>query len=251
MTDQTMELLIDLHRKNKRQGPGSDSDTLKALSFIQIEKGKNYKIADIGCGSGSQTISIAKAINGEIIAVDLFSEFLNTLEQNAKAEGLGSKITTLKASMEELPFKNEEFDIIWSEGAIYNMGFENGIKNWEKFLKKGGYMALSEITWLTYERPSEIEKHWNNEYPEISTASHKIKLLEENGFSFVGYFYLPQSSWIDSYYEPIENSFNSFLKKHNNSEIAKNIVEGEKKEIYLYKKYKDYIGYGFYIVKKI
>jgi ubiquinone/menaquinone biosynthesis C-methylase UbiE len=251
MNDLTMELLVDLHKHNKRQWPGSDSDTLKALSFIEIEKCKSYKIADIGCGTGSQTISLAKVVNGEIIAVDLFSEFLNKLEQIAKVEELDNKITTLKASMENLPFTNEEFDIIWSEGAIYNIGFETGIKYWKKFIKKGGYMALSEITWLTNERPSEIEDHWNNEYPEISTASHKINLLEENGLSLVGYFYLPKSSWIDNYYQSIENSFNSFLKKHNNSETAKNIVEGEMKEINLYEKYKDYISYGFYVVKKI
>lgn len=250
MTDQIMELLIDLHKNNKRQGPGSDSDTLKALSFIELEKGKNYKIADIGCGTGSQTISLAKNINCEITALDLFSEFLNKLKQDAKSYNLDWKITTLKASMENLPFEDQEFDIIWSEGAIYNMGFGAGIKNWKKFLKKGGYMALSEITWLTKERPSEIEEHWNSEYPEISTAAHKIKLLEENGFSLVGYFYLPQSSWIENYYQPLENSFNDFLKKHNNSEIAKNIVEGEKKEIGLYKKHKDYISYGFYVVRK-
>lgn len=251
MTDQTMELLIDLHKNNKRQGPGSDSDTLKALSFIEIEKDKNYKVADIGCGTGSQSISLAKNIKCELTAVDLFPEFLNKLKQVAKADKLEEKIKTLEASMEELPFEDKEFDIIWSEGAIYNVGFEAGIKNWKKFLKIGGYMALSEITWLTKERPSEIEEHWNKEYPEINTASSKIKILEENGFSLVGYFYLPQISWIDNYYKPLENSFNDFLERHKNSEIAKDIIENEKKEIDLYKRFKEYISYGFYVVKKI
>lgn len=68
-------------------------------------------------------------------------------------------------------------------------------------------MALSEITWLTNQRPSEIQEHWDHEYPDISVASDKIKILEKHGFSLVGYFYLPQSSWIDNYYQPLENSF--------------------------------------------
>ncbi len=251
MNDLYMELLIDLHKNNKRQGPGSNGTTLKALSFIDIQEGKTYKIADIGCGSGSQTISLAKAINSQITAVDLFPDFLNKLKQDAKLEGFENKIKTLEASMDKLPFEKEQFDIIWSEGAIYNMGFESGIKNWKQFIKKGWYMALSEITWLTTKRTREIQEHWNNEYPEINTASNKIKILEENWFSLVGYFYLPQSNWFDNYYQPIENNLNDFLKRHNNSKIARNIVEGEKKEIYLYKKYKDYISYGFYVVKKI
>lgn len=246
-----LELLVDFHKDAQRQGPGSDTDTLKALGFMDIKKDKTYKIADIGCGSGAQTIALASAINAQITAVDLFPEFLEKLNQNAKSMGLEHKIKTLQASMDELPFEKEMFDIIWSEGAIYNIGFENGIKLWRAFLKTEGYIALSEITWLTNERPSEIQEHWNNEYPEINTASIKIKVLEDNGFSLVGYFYLPPGSWIENYYQPIENRFDNFLKKHKNSKIAQDIVEGEKKEIQLYKKYKNHISYGFYVAKKV
>jgi ubiquinone/menaquinone biosynthesis C-methylase UbiE len=245
-----LDLLIDFHKNAQRQGPGSDADTLKALSFIEIEKDKTYKIADIGCGSGAQTIALANALNAQITAVDLFPDFLEKLNQNAKQQGFESKIKTLKASMDELPFEEEMFDIIWSEGAIYNIGFENGIKLWKEFLKIGGYLALSEITWLTDKRPAEIEKHWNTEYPEIDTASNKIKILENNGFSPAGYFYMPVKSWIDNYYQPIEERINAFQEKHKHSEIAKEIVDNEKEEIRIYKKYKDYISYGFYIAKK-
>ena len=153
--------------------------------------------------------------------------------------------------MDDLPFGKEEFDIIWSEGAIYIMGFEAGIKTWKDYIKPGGYLAVSEITWLTGSRPAEIEEHWNSEYPEIDTASGKIKLLEENGFSPAGYFTLPEESWIDTYYKPMEERFASFLEKHNNSEAAKSLVAGEKEEIKKYRTYKEYLSYGFYIAKKV
>ena len=246
-----IELLIDFHENAKRQGPGSNDDTLKALSFIAFKTGQPLKIADIGCGSGAQTIALAQNIEGHITAVDLFPEFLDKLNANSKELGLQNKITTLEKSMDDLPFANEEFDIIWSEGAIYNIGFETGVKKWKEYLKPGGYIALSEITWITNSRPNEIEEHWNKEYPQIDTASNKIKIIEENGFSPVGYFYLPVSSWIDNYYQPMEERFDAFLKKHNNSELAKSIVDGEKEEIRKYKKYKDFLSYGFYVAKKI
>lgn len=245
-----LELLIDFHKDAERQGPGSDADTLKALSFIEIQKNKTYKILDIGCGSGSQTFSLANAVDAQIIAVDLYSEFLDKLNETSKKQGLQNKITTLQKSMEDLLFDKEEFDIIWSEGAIYNIGFENGIKKWKEFLKSGGYIAVSEITWLTNERPAEIAEYWNNEYSEIDTASNKIKILEKNGFSPVGYFVLPESSWVDNYYQPIENRINTFLEKHNHSEIAKILIEKEREEIRKYKKYKNYISYGFYVGQK-
>ena len=161
------------------------------------------------------------------------------------------QLRLLKILKDKLPFDNDELDIIWSEGAIYNIGFETGIKMWKKFLKPNGYLAVSEITWTTNSRPKEIEEYWNREYPEIDTASNKIKILEKNGYSPLGYFILPQNSWIDNYYKPIEKRFAAFLEKHNNSEMARLIVEENKEEIRKYKKYKVYYSYGFYIAKKL
>ena len=245
-----IELIVDLHKNTDRQGPGSKEDTLRALEFLSFAKDKSLKVVDIGCGSGGQTITLAQHLNGEITAVDLFPEFLDELSCRAKKLGLEKKITPLKGSMEDLTFPPETFDLIWSEGAIYIMGFARGIEKWKEFLKKGGYLALSEITWTSAERPSEIEAYWKLHYPEINTAAHKIKVLEDNGFSLIGYFVLPEESWTDSYYKPLEEKFDSFLVSHKNSELASQIIEEYKAEIELYRKFKDYFSYGFYIAQK-
>jgi len=246
-----IELIVDFYKDTERQGPGSSFETVNALSFININKDHKLKIADIGCGSGAQTITLAQNIEGQITAVDLFPEFLDKLNSRSEELGFQERIKTIEKSMEDLPFDNDEFDIIWSEGAIYNMGFEAGIKKWKNYLKSGGYLGVSEITWTTNSRPKEIEEYWNNEYPEIDTASSKIRILEENGYTTVGYFVLSENSWINNYYKPMEKRFSAFLEKHNNSEMAKNFVELGKEEIRKYQKYKDYYNYGFYIAKKI
>ncbi len=245
-----LELIIDLHKNFERQGPGSENDTIIALDLLNLPTDQNLKVADIGCGSGGQTISLAKNINGQIIAVDLFSAFLNELNEKSQNLGLTDKIVTLEKSMDDLPFNKNEFDLIWSEGAIYNIGFENGLKKWKDYLKVGGYLAVSEITWITQTRPQEIEEFWNAEYPEIDTASNKIKQLENNGYTLVGYFYLSQDSWIKTYYKPMQAKFESFLKRHGNSELARKVVEEYQAEIDLYQKFKDYYSYGFYIARK-
>jgi len=246
-----IELLIDFHKEAERQGPGSHEDTLRALGFTDLDEKRRLKVADIGCGSGAQTISLAQNLHAEITAVDLFPEFLDKLNINAKNLGLQDKIITLEKSMDDLPFDNDEFDLIWSEGAIYIIGFEDGIKKWKDYLKIGGYIALSEITWTTHSRPAEIEDHWKKEYPQVDTASNKMKVLEENGFSPVGYFYLSESSWINNYYQPMEDRFDQFLTKHKNTELAQGIVDAEKHEIIKYRTYKDYFSYGFYIARKV
>jgi len=245
-----LDLIIDLHKNSERQGPGSEKDTLKALGFIDMPAGLKLKIADIGCGSGGQTITLAKNLNGLITAVDLFPEFLNELNEKSQKLGLTDKIITLEKSMDDLPFNRSEFDLIWSEGAIYNIGFEKGIKEFKDYLKVGGYLAVSEITWISPSRPKEIEEFWKHEYPEIDIASNKIRLLENNGYSLAGYFYLNQDSWIGNYFNPMEARFEAFLKRNNNSELARKVIEDNKAEIDLYKKYKDYYSYGFYVARK-
>ena len=246
-----LKLLVDFHKDAERQGPGSSKETIKALELIETSKGDDLIIADIGCGSGGQTITLAQNTEGQITAVDLFPEFLKKLNSKSKELGFKKNIKTIEKSMEELPFAIEEFDIIWSEGAIYIIGFKRGVHEWKKYLKPGGYLAVSEITWTSNSRPKEIEEFWNEEYPEINTVSNKIRILEENGYSPVGHFILSQNSWIDNYYKPMEKRFSAFLEKHNNSEMARNIVEEHKEEIRKYQKYKDYYSYGFYIAKKI
>ena len=245
-----LELIIDLHKNSERQGPGSEEETLKALDFMDLPRDRELKITDIGCGSGGQTITLAKNLNGQITAVDLFPEFLDELNEKSRNKGLTEKIIRLEKSMDDLPFNDKEFDIVWSEGAIYNIGFESGIKKWKNYLKVGGYLAVSEITWITNSRPKEIEEFWTQEYPEIDTASNKIKILENNGYTLVGYFYLTQNSWIENYNKPMEARFETFLKRNNNSELARKVVKENKAEIELYQKYKDYYSYGFYIAKK-
>lgn len=245
-----LELIVDLNKNSDRQGPGSEGETLKALELIDLQKQNDLKITDIGCGSGGQTITLAQNITGQITAVDLFPEFLYELNEKSRKLGLEKKIKTLEKSMEDLPFNKEEFDIIWSEGAIYNVGFEKGINKWKDYLKIGGYFAISEITWITNSRPKEIEDFWTQEYPEIDIASNKIKILENNGFTLKGYFYLTQDSWIDNYYKPMEARFETFLERHNNSKLSKEVVSEHKKEIDLYQSYKDYYSYGFYIARK-
>ena len=245
-----LELIIDLHRGHLRQGPGSEEETLRALKLTGLKERENLKVADLGCGTGAQTFTLARHINGHITAVDIFPEFLEELNRRAEELGLQDKITTIEASMEELPFGDEEFDLIWSEGAIYNMGFETGLKKWRKFLKPGGFLAVSEITWITESRPKDLEDFWLREYPEIDRASGKIKLLEENGYTLAGYFCLNEESWVQNYYEPLEAGFTDFLERNYHKDLAAKVVQDYQAEIDIYMKYKDYYSYGFYIARK-
>ncbi len=244
------QLLIDLHKRAKRQGPGGDAETRKAIDLAMLDLSAPIKVADIGCGTGSSALLLARILNARITAVDFLPEFVEVLKANAEREGLTQKIDPLVCSMDNLPFESDEYDVIWSEGAIYNMGFENGINDWKRYLKPGGLLVVSEITWTTNDRPIELQKYWEAEYPEIGTASSKISVLESSGYSPMAYFALPERCWIDNYYQPLQDGFAEFLTRNPNGEDANAIVEAEKKEIALYEKFKKYYSYGVYIARK-
>jgi ubiquinone/menaquinone biosynthesis C-methylase UbiE len=246
-----LELLIDFHVDAERQGPGSPADLELAARLAGIDSGRlaasGPDIIDIGCGTGASAIALARDFNATVTAVDLFPQFLARLEQQASALGLSNRITTVEADMTDLPFPDASFDVVWSEGAAYNMGFASAVTAWKRLLRPGGVMAISEITWLTSNRPAEIDDYWSREYPEIDTAATKIAILQENGLSLRGYFILSESAWKEHYYQPMEQRLDDFLARHEGNSIASEIVDAERREIELFGTYRDHYGYGFYV----
>lgn len=246
-----LDFLIDLHRDGDRQGPGGGDETRTAVKLAGLFGKADLRIADIGCGAGASARLLAADLDARITAVDLMPAFLARLAELAAREGLADRIETLAASMDALPFEDESLDAIWSEGAIYNIGFERGISDWRRFLKPGGVLAVSELTWLTSERPDELDRYWSQEYPEVATASAKIAALEAAGYALLGYFPLPERCWIDNYYRPLQEHFAEFLARHDSSEAARAIVAAEGAEIALYERFSTYYGYGFYVARRL
>jgi SAM-dependent methyltransferase len=243
-------LLTDLHKRSARQGPGGIAETTRAIELARLDHAAPLKIADIGCGTGASSLLLARLLNARVTAVDLLPEFIDILRTEAARAGLSASIDPVVGSMQELPFAREEFDVIWSEGAVYNMGFRNGVTDWQRFLKPGGILAVSEITWSSGRRPVAIEQYWQAAYPEIDTAGARIALLESCGYIPLAYFLVPEYCWLDNYYRPLQASFDGFLRRHGNSADARAIVAAEEEEIALYEEFGQYYSYGFYIAQK-
>jgi len=244
------DLIIETHIGLERQGPGSSEMILKALSFID-DLNKISRVADLGCGTGGQTMIIALNISGDIIGVDICHDFINVFNDNAKKLNLGDRVHGIEGSILELPFQKEEFDLIWSEGVIDAIGFENGVTYWNAFLKNSGYIAVTSPSWLTNERPDEIEKFWSAAIQGIGTVADNILIMQKAGYEFVASFVLPEKCWIENYFIPREVAEKAILEKYAGNKTVESYVEEEKYETELYSKYKQYYGYVFYIGKKI
>ena len=170
---------------------------------------------------------------------------------NASKLNLQDRVQGIVGSMEKLPFQNEELDLIWSEGAIYNIGFEKGLREWRRFLKKDGFIVISEATWFTDKRPAEIEDFWMDAYPGIDTMPNKVVQMQKAGYIPIASFILPENCWTENFYDQQVQAREDFLKKYAGNKFAEGFISNQRHEEKLYRKYNQYYGYAFYIGKKI
>jgi len=245
-----LSLLVDLHLDSARQGPGGPDETRLAMQLAGLGGAKDLTIADLGCGTGASTRVLAEACAARIVAVDMIPAFLERLQGWAVSADLQDRVETCAADFRSLPFADGAFDAVWSEGAIYNLGFETGLRAWRRLLRPGGVLVASDLTWLTRNRPAALEAHWSREYPEVDTAARKMERLEAAGYSPLGYFPLPPSCWLDNYYGPLEQRFDAFLARHGHSADAEALVAAERTEIALYRQHQAHVSYGVFVARR-
>lgn len=244
-------LICEYFSNVERQGPGSPEATIMALKFINNLTPQS-RIADLGCGTGGQTMTLAQNTLGHITGLDLFPDFITIFNKNAHTLGLSDRVNGIVGSMvKPLPFKKESLDLIWSEGAIYNIGFERGLNEWRQYLRKGGYIAVSEASWFTPVPPAEIYDFWMAHYTEIDTIPAKVAQMQKAGYIPVATFILPENCWTEHYFAPCSKIQEAFLQKHQGNKTVEELIAGQRHERELYHRYKEYYGYVFYIGKKI
>ena len=247
--DFDFNLICEYFSSMDRQGPGSNSTTLRALSFVDGLT-EQSAIADLGCGTDMPTLTLAHHTPCRITALDLFPSFIDKLQSRCQQEGLQHRVNPMVGDMCQLPFSPESIDLIWCEGAIYNIGFKQGLHEWLQYLRPNGYIAVSDAVWLTNQRPTEIEQFWLDAYPEIDTIGAKLSTLQDEGYRPVAMFVLPEDCWTDHFYTPAVKAQEDFLSRHIDNPTAINLVANQRREAELYHRYHRHYGYAFFIAQK-
>ncbi|MDY3979156.1 MAG: methyltransferase domain-containing protein [Tidjanibacter sp.] len=247
ISDFNMNLIIDFFKNVDRQGPGCAESSRRALGFIPTPTADST-ILDIGCGTGKQTEILASETAAQLIATDIASEMLVMLKERLAA--YGDRLKTVAASMDSLPIDDSSVDTVWAEGSIFIVGFRNGLRMWRRLLKAGGYIVVSDAAWLTPTRPDEIERYWTENYPDIATVAEDIAIMEQEGYSPVGHFTLPEEGWTENYYVPMAREIDRFAAAHPSDPAVDGLLDSLRHEIATYERYKEYYGYVFFIGRK-
>jgi len=243
------QIFFDIFEALPRQGPGDEKSTKRAFEKL-TGLPEHPEILDVGCGTGGQTLILARLSSGNITALDNHTPFVDKLKRNARRDGYADRIHCVVGDMNSMNFPKGSFDAIWCEGAAFVMGFSNALKAWRPLLRPRGYLAVSELVWFKKRAPKEIKGFFAQVYPDIKHYKDIYPVIESSGYKMIDHFPLPGESWWTHYYTPAEKKLVALRRKYKGNQDAQAIFDSFQLEIDTHRKYADYYGYGFYIMRK-
>jgi SAM-dependent methyltransferase len=224
-----------------RIGPGDAGSTLRALRAALVGPTDDLTVAsaglriiDLGCGNGAQTLVLAVETGLEIEALDKHKPFLQELDRRALA----------------LDCEDASFDLVWCEGAIFIMGFREGLARIRDLLAPGGSLALSELCWLKDDVPEECRSFFESQYPQMSDVSANLDTARACGYEVLDWFTQPESAWWEPFYTPLGEQV-VLLREGYAEDIDRSaMLDMVELEIEIYRKYHDCYGNVFFVLKR-
>ena len=244
-----MDAIFKLFEQLPQQGPGSDRSTRRALSALP-KMPSSPRVFDLGCGTGRQTLVLARETGGTVTAVDPHEPFLAKLQERALDAGLSGRIRTRAASILELDDEPDRCRLVWSEGALYTVGLERALSIAHRLLERNGLLAFTELTWLTPDPPPPAREFWTAAYPDMGTVDVNSARCRTAGFRVLDTFPLPPEDWTQEYYAPSQQAIAELRRERGSLDELEGPVAELEREFALFEKYGSCYGYVFYIVQR-
>ncbi len=246
--ERAREVFFEVFEPLPRQGPGSLACTERALALCK-DLPAEPRILDLGCGSGAQTLHLAALTRGSIVAVDNHPPFVERLRARLD-DGLAARVDARVADMTALDLEPESFDLVWSEGALYNLGLERALPLCAGLLKPGGHLAFTDAVWRTDHAPADVRAAFSPEYPSMGTAQDVLSLLQRDGWATEGHFNLPDATWWDEFYTPMEQRFEVLRSKYAQDAEALAVLSELAAEPQMHRDSAEHYGYDFFVARR-
>lgn len=230
----------------EKLGPGDNSDTRNVLQLLPQ---KQFDlIVDAGCGTGRQSLVLAKELGTLVHAVDTYEPFLADLTRRSREAGIEHLIKTHCMDMKDIPGVFEIIALLWSEGAAYNIGFSNALTTWVSAIEPKGFAVVSEMSWLREQAPDVVREYFLSGYPDMKAIKQNIATAENAGYRVLTTHTISNDTWVEGYYDVLEPRAKA-LVDHPDSSVREFAVE-TLKEIEIFRISEDSYGYVFYVLQR-
>ena len=243
------EIFFEVYEALPRQGPGNRACAERALSFCGALPAP-ASILDLGCGVGGQTLHLAELTSGSITAIDSHAPSIERLRAALIERGLTDRVRAVVGDMAEPGHPPESFDLIWSEGALYNIGIEHALRVCHGLLRPSGCVAFTDAVWRKEDPPAEVKAGFDLDYPAMGWAEDIEAAIVTCGFEQLGRFTLPDEAWWDDFYTPMQRRIDELRETYAQDAEALAILDDIAQEPELHRRYSEYYGYEFFIVRR-
>ncbi|HSV96127.1 MAG TPA: class I SAM-dependent methyltransferase [Spirochaetota bacterium] len=247
-TPRFWEIFFELYEGLPRQGPGNRKHAEKAFKLCR-DLPPVPSVLDLGCGVGGQTIHLAELTQGSIVAIDSHAPCIERLRATVAKRGLAERVRPVIGDMANPEFPPGSFDLIWSEGALYNIGIENALRVCCRLLRPGGYIAFTEAVWRKENPPPEVKASFDLDYPTMGRVSDVIATIERIGSSLIDHFTIQDEAWWDDFYTPMERRIEDLRVKYAGDTESLGVLDHLAQEPEMHRRYSDYYAYEFFVVR--
>jgi SAM-dependent methyltransferase len=230
----------------EKLGPGGNAHTLHVLRLLPKQRFR--VVVDAGCGTGRQTLALAKGLGTLVHAVDSSQPFLNDLVRRAREAKVEQLVQAHCMDMKDIPQVFQDIDLLWSEGAAYNIGFSNALAIWAPALVPDGFAVISELSWLKEEAPDAVKEFFRSGYPEMQSVQHNMAVAESAGYELLSTYTLPRQTWVDGYYDILAPRAKALLEHPDPS--VRDFAAETVREIEIFQCSEDSYGYVFYVLRR-
>jgi len=174
-------------------------------------------------------MELARLSGGEVTGIDIDQPALDALTRKIKKAGFSDRVQAINCSILDMSFPDESFDIIWSEGSIFVVGFERGLQEWKRFLKPNGFMVI---------------------HDEEGSILQKLKKITECGYDLLDYFMLAEDIWWAEYYAPLEKLIQKARLRPGDAPGVIEELQSAQREIDMFKKHTERNKSVYFVIKK-
>ncbi|MCG5536037.1 methyltransferase domain-containing protein [Ectothiorhodospira mobilis] len=139
------DIHIGLYESDDEPIPDASRRTVAHMGDLLGEPSKDAKVLDVGAGYGGAARYLAATFGCHVTALNL-SEVENERDREMnKAQKLDHLIDVWDGSFEDIPAKDNSFDVVWSQDAILHSGNRTKVvEEVARVLKPGGVFIFTD-----------------------------------------------------------------------------------------------------------